>query len=457
MLNKPNVSNIVREGTGLDFKWRLLLLSEGIHATETKELPPDIQKAIADQGTEIELRQHEVKLSYASLDYFQVLRQLLPVEVEVPQPLEKMGHIACFYLAHQQYPYRVLVAQVYMDKYPETRTVVNRRFDSEGRTIVTELLAGNPNTEVKIKEDNGVALTLDYVKSSLTGRMEEERKRILHYVNMNYTVCDLLADCGAVTVRAANKGCRVIANCEGMENFKYLEKNAAENLAEGAKMDKVKLMNMKTQDFIKLVLGPAPEVEAKVTVPEDFRRVNVVYINDYFNAFGYIKQILVEIRAQCENPLNNMWGVRNLPKIYFYYCGQEKSSKAAVVEKLKQAFVEAGCGADTFTEKCIIGIKANRYIYPDICLHCVYIRIPAAAVFSKDYMEMYGSQELSVPNPGSICSLSIGDTLELMDELKSVTQSKGLSQLAGKRVASEKGEKAAEKEEPDSKKKKEEP
>ncbi len=389
-----------------------------------KALPEELQKIFTEHASEIELKSYEIKLDYASLDYYQVVRQLLPDTVEVPQPLEKVGHIVCFYLTTAQYLYRTLIAQVYIDKYPDIKTVVNRGFNPETNSILTEFVLGDPTTTVKITEENHAELMLDYAKSGYTTRMEEEYKRILHYVNMNYTVCDLLADCGAVTIRAAKKGCRVISNCASPETFIHLSKNVEANLVPGVRTEKVKTYNMKTGDFINSVFGPVADLpaddasKALATIPEDFKRVNVIYINDFFNAFGYIKQILTAIRAQCENLLNNIWSVRNLPKIYFYYSLPEKSTKAAVIAKLKEVFAEAGCGTDTFDEKCVIGIKANRYVYPDVCLHCVYMRIPAAAVFSKDYMDMYGSQELSIPNPGSICSLSIGDTLELLDEMK---------------------------------------
>eukprot|EP01022_Parablepharisma_sp_SALTPOND_P024142 TRINITY_DN530_c0_g2_i1.p2 TRINITY_DN530_c0_g2~~TRINITY_DN530_c0_g2_i1.p2 ORF type:complete len:552 (-),score=41.53 TRINITY_DN530_c0_g2_i1:346-2001(-) len=445
LLNKPNVSNIARDSSVLDFKWRLLLLDES--TDPAKSLPGELQKVLTENQSEVELKEHEVKLDYSSLDYYQVLRHLLPIEIEVPQPLERVGHIACFYLTSQQYLYREIVAQVYLDKYPDVKTVVNRGYNPIVNSIVTELIGGEENTQLKIKEENGTELTFDYIKSNYTTRMEEEHKRILHYVNMNHTVCDLVADCGAVTVRAAKKGCRVISNCESPGTYEYLQKNIETNIPK--KGDKVKAYSMKTVKFIKALLGS----ETEVAISEDFKRINVIYINDYFNALEYIKEILVAIKAQCENILNNIWSVRNLPKIYFYYSGAEKSTKSAIIEKLKQTFSDAGCGADTFDERCIIGIKANRYIYPDICLHCVYVRIPAAAVFSKDYMDMYGSQELLIPNPGSICSLSIGDTLELMDEMKIPPRA---GEISGKRTVPEAKESEESSKDADKKKSKEE-
>jgi len=443
LLNKPNIQNIVRDASPLNFKWRLLLLN-----IQENNIPAEITKIIQENSTEVELKDHEIKLDYNSLDYYQVMRQLLPNEIEVPQPLEKIGHIACFYLTSKQYLYRELIAQVYLDKNNEIKTIVNRGYNPISNNIQTEFILGEKKGEVKIKDENLAELCFDYINSNYTSRMEEEHKRILHYVNMNYTVMDLLADCGAVTVRAAKKGCRVISNCENSNTYKYLEQNITNNLSQiPTKLEKVKAYNLPTNEFIKSVLGPNITGENGKPVPDDFKRVNVIYINDYFNAFGYIKEILKAIKSQCENILNDIWSVRNLPKIYFYYSGGEKSTKASIVEKLKQSFIDAGCGSDTFTEKCIIGIKANRYIYPDICLHCVYIRIPASAVFSTDYMDMYGSQELSIPNPGSICSLSIGDTLEMLDEMKiptklsqTVVEIPKKDELKGKRKESEHNE-----------------
>ena len=386
-----------------DFKHRLLLLN-----TPESSFPEQIKEIIKENSDEVEVKEHEVELNYALLDYYQIMRQILPLDTDVPQPLERIGHITSFYLTDKQYPYKAVIAEVWMDKNPDIKTIVNRHY--KDKKIVTEHILGDKNTKLKIQEGSNLEIILDYLISDYTTRMEDEHKRILQCINMNYTICDLFADCGDVTIRAAKKGCKAISNCEDPVMFSYLQQNVAKNLPDNTESKIVAVSNKKTEEFIKELISP------KVCGIKEPIRVNVIYISDFFNSLNYIKEILKALRIQCEDMLNDIWNIRNLPKVYFYYGSLRSLTKPLILDTIKQIFTEAGCSPDSFTEKHIIGLKENQYVYPGMYLYCIFVRIPAAAVFNSDYMDMYGG--LAIQDPSSIYNLSIGNTLEVMNDMR---------------------------------------
>ena len=407
----------MRDSTVVDFKHRLLLLNKPEAA-----FPEKIKKLMKDNSGEIELKEHEVKLDYPLLDYYQVMRQMLPETIEVPQPLERLGHITCFYLTEEQSSYAKIIGEVWLDKHSDTKTILNRRYVPEEKKITTEYILGEKNTKLKIKETNNFEIILDYLLSNYTTRMEDEHKRILHCINMNYTICDLVADCGDVTIKAAKKGCKVISNCENPGIFPYLQQNITANLNKDNQ--KVTIYNKKTEDFIKEIMSP------KVSGIEEFTKVNIIYISDYFMGLTYIKQIVKAIKTQCEDLLSEVWTLNTLPKIYFYYIAAESLNKTAATEVIRKVFTEVGCPSDCFAEKHLIGLKENNYVYPGLHLHCILIRIPIAAVFGKEYLDMYGGQNQVITDPSSIYSLSIGNTLEIMNDMK-------IPIISGKRTITE--------------------
>lgn len=415
LLNHPGIPNVVRESCALDFKHRLLLLRHKKNA-----FPEDLKKAVKDNSREVVLKDHEVKLTYYSMDYYQVIRQVLPSDVETPQPLERLGHIVCFFLSAQQYLYRRVIAEVWLDKHPDTKTVINRECNPVEMRMCSEYIMGEKEGKVRVKEGDGLELVLDYFNGGYTSRMEEEYKDFLQSVNMNCTVCDLVADCGHVAINAVRKGCRVIANSESQTAYAQFLSNMGSNLLE--KLGQVKVYNVKTDHFIRQFMAPSLEsLQAK----KEFGAVGVVYINDPFKAFDHIKEIIRTLRKSCESRAaqSSLWNASNLPRIYFYFAAVRSLSKSFFVDKLRQIF-EIECGYYGFNEKHIIRMKENRCIYPNFFFHCLYIRIPAAAIFSLEYIRDFESQDLHM-RP-AICDFNIGAMLGM-------DSGEGARSLVGKR------------------------
>ena len=330
------------------------------------------------------------------------MRQILTNDIEVPQPLERLGQIASFFLTAPQYFYRKIIAEVWLDKHPETKTVFNREWNPSEMKFSSEYIMGDKNTKIKVKKGDKYELILDYLNTNYTTRLEDEYNEFLLSINMNYTICDFTADYGYITIDAAKKGCKVIANSENQMVYSMLLNNLSKNLLE--RLNQVKIYNLQTDEFIKQIVSPSLDFFHVKKKPSP---IDVIYINDPIKAMDYIKEIIRALRKTCENRTiqSNIWNVGNLPKIYFYHSSTKILTKNFFVDKLKQIF-ELECGYYSFNDKCIIKMKENRNIYPNYYFYCLYIRIPAAAIFGVDYVKNH-----EVQIRPSICSLNIGDML----------------------------------------------
>jgi tRNA (guanine37-N1)-methyltransferase len=102
-----------------------------------------------------------------------------------------------------------------MDKNPTVRTVINKTDDvgtnSEYRTFGYEILAGEDDMNVEIKEEECI-FRFDYSKVYWNSRLNTEHKRLVAMFQPGEVVCDLMAGVGPFAVPAGKKGVIVWAN-----------------------------------------------------------------------------------------------------------------------------------------------------------------------------------------------------------------------------------------------------
>ena len=87
--------------------------------------------------------EHTIRTVYSDYTYDEALTRLLPAGVEVPASFETIGHVAHLNLRPPQEPYRLLIAQVMVDKYPAIKVVVHKTgsITNEFRVFSMEVLA----------------------------------------------------------------------------------------------------------------------------------------------------------------------------------------------------------------------------------------------------------------------------------------------------------------------------
>ena len=91
-----------------------------------------------------------------------------------------------------------------------------------------EIMSGEDNFEVSVRECS-VIFHLNFQKVYWCSRLESERTRLLKDFSKNETILDLFCGVGPLSVRAAKKGCNVIANDLNPICYEYLVKNCVAN------------------------------------------------------------------------------------------------------------------------------------------------------------------------------------------------------------------------------------
>ena len=143
----------------------------------------------------------------------QVLRTLLPSNLEVPSSYEQVGHIVHLNLDESLLPFKFIVGQVYLDKIPSCKTVVNKigPIHSPWRIFDMEVIAGEDNTVVEVKEGN-CTFSFDYRKVYWNSRLHHEHRRLVNSFSKTDCIVDMFCGVGPFAIPAAKRGCLVYAN-----------------------------------------------------------------------------------------------------------------------------------------------------------------------------------------------------------------------------------------------------
>jgi tRNA (guanine37-N1)-methyltransferase len=224
VLKFPGVKKIT---DGSNENERLLLLQP---LTKDNEITNDEMKWMEEN--EGRLTHHDIVMRYESYTINGVLKGVLPPDEvkDIPSGFETVGHIAHLNLQDNQQPYKHVIGQVLLDKIPSIKTVVNKTnsIDETYRTFKMELLAGEDNTSVIVKE-NGCSFQFDFSKVYWNSRLHTEHKRIIDVLKSDDVVIDMFAGVGPFAVPACKKKCRVFANDLNPFSYEALLKNAQIN------------------------------------------------------------------------------------------------------------------------------------------------------------------------------------------------------------------------------------
>ncbi|XP_032456104.1 tRNA (guanine(37)-N1)-methyltransferase [Nasonia vitripennis] len=171
--------------------------------------------------------EQDLELTYENWPRDDVLRAILPENVEVPTSFSQIGHIIHINLRDEQLPFKKVIGQVLLDKTANARTVVNKLnvINNTYRNFEMEILVGDPDTIVTAKE-SGCSFTFDFAKVYWNPRLVNEHAALVNLLSKGDVLYDVFAGVGPFAVPAANKGVRVLANDLNPESYKWLCKNS---------------------------------------------------------------------------------------------------------------------------------------------------------------------------------------------------------------------------------------
>ena len=181
---------------------------------------------------------------------------------EIPSSFEQAGHLAHINLREEVLPFKHIIGQVIIDKNPNIKTVINKvgSIETEFRTFPIELLAGDNNFNVTLRESNA-KFQFDFDKVYWNSRLQMEHSRLINLItsscknddlvtdkkheNVNKhnrnsitliprdrVVADMMAGIGPFAIPLAKERVKVYANDLNPESYKYLVSNTKLNHCE---------------------------------------------------------------------------------------------------------------------------------------------------------------------------------------------------------------------------------
>lgn len=217
--------------------------------TKFEDITEDDRNSLANQYEQFSIK--SCTLKYENWNRHEILKAILPENVQPPTAYSLVGHIMQLNLRDVHLPYKTIIGQVFLDKTPSVRTVVNKvnAIDTTYRYFTMEILAGEKNTVTTTKE-HGCTYKFDFARVYWNPRLSSEHTRLAACMKKDDVLYDVFAGVGPFAVPAARKGVRVLANDLNPESYKWLQINANANKIK----NNFKTFNMDGRDFLKNIV-----------------------------------------------------------------------------------------------------------------------------------------------------------------------------------------------------------
>eukprot|EP00271_Cylindrocystis_brebissonii_P017158 TRINITY_DN4343_c0_g1_i1.p1 TRINITY_DN4343_c0_g1~~TRINITY_DN4343_c0_g1_i1.p1 ORF type:complete len:608 (+),score=133.74 TRINITY_DN4343_c0_g1_i1:52-1824(+) len=252
LFDRPHFRTIILDPQ--DPQLRLVLLDSTIQGPDLAGLPDPKHAALRERLGQLQIVQHSVELDYSCFSADDVLKEILPPDIEVPSSFETIGHVAHLNLRDELLPYKRIIGQVLLEKNaPRIRTIVNKvgSIENEFRVPELELLAGEDTLETEVKQ-HGATFLLDYRQVYWNSRLENEHRRLVALFSPGQVICDMFAGIGPFAIPAAKAGCTVHANDLNPDSVRYLRMNTELNQVAAS----VHAYEMDAREFMRKVTAP---------------------------------------------------------------------------------------------------------------------------------------------------------------------------------------------------------
>lgn len=243
MLKIKNVQNVIQQEEKQSKK--VLLDPEKV-----KDLTSFLKNVLIQENEDqvIKSWSHEVvNLTFDHWSVHQLMEAVLPSEQEKFSSFSITGHVVHVNLRDHLIPYKHIIGEILLDKVPGCKTVVNKldQIESKFRTFQMEVIAGEANTVVHVKE-NKCDFEFDFSTVYWNSRLASEHEKIVNRLSRDFVVFDVFAGVGPFVIPAAKKKCFVYANDLNPECQQWMEHNVRKNKV----IDFVKIYNKDGRQFL---------------------------------------------------------------------------------------------------------------------------------------------------------------------------------------------------------------
>lgn len=176
------------------------------------------------------LNWEDFELSYENWSTEDILKSVLPTDQESCTSYSRIGHIIHVNLKTHLLPYKQLIGEVFRDKIPGIRCVINKiqTIDNTFRNFSLELLSGEEDYQVEVKE-NGTNFKFDFSQVYWNPRLATEHERIIKMHGKGDVLYDVFAGVGPFSIPVAKRKAFVLANDLNPSSFKWLQYNMKKN------------------------------------------------------------------------------------------------------------------------------------------------------------------------------------------------------------------------------------
>lgn len=176
------------------------------------------------------LKWENFELTYENWSTEDILKAVLPSDQESCTSYSRIGHIIHVNLKSHLLPYKHLIGEVFRDKIPGIRCVINKlqTIDNTFRNFQLELLSGEEDYQVEVKE-NGTNFKFDFSQVYWNPRLATEHERIIKMHEKGDVLYDVFAGVGPFSVPVARRKAFVLANDLNPASYKWLQYNMKRN------------------------------------------------------------------------------------------------------------------------------------------------------------------------------------------------------------------------------------
>lgn len=180
--------------------------------------------------TDLDLTATEVELSYENWNADDIMRSVLPKDLEIARGFSQIGHIIHLNLREHHLKHKQLIAEILLDKIPNAKTVVNKTtgIDNTFRNFQMEVICGDANMITQVKE-NGIVYEFDFSKVYWNSRLSTEHERIVNLIKPGDALFDVFCGVGPFALPCAKKKCKVFANDLNPDSYTWLNSNIKRN------------------------------------------------------------------------------------------------------------------------------------------------------------------------------------------------------------------------------------